>query len=34
MAQQQNRKAPVRKTKKQIRRQRQLTVVGVVVVIF
>ena len=30
MAQQQNRKAPVRKTKKQIRRQRQLTVVGVV----
>ena len=34
MAQQQNRKAPVRKTKKQIRRQRQLTVVGVVVAIF
>lgn len=34
MAQQQNRRAPVRKTKKQIRRQRQLTVVGVVVVIF
>lgn len=34
MAQQQTRKPPVRKTKKQIRRQRQLTVVGVVVVIF
>lgn len=34
MAQQQNRKPPVRKTKKQIRRQRQLTVAGVVVGVF